>query len=90
MKNQYRQEANRPSNWSEYDHFAHKAVSCLVPDQKATLTDGEGFVYEGTCKDVDGMAVVVVTKNGKPFSKITYDYETSIEMTYYADGVKKE
>ena len=59
-----------------------ECVGCLVPDQTSELKDHEDRVYKGSCKDFDDLAITNITKQGKVWVKIVYNYKTYDEVLF--------
>ncbi len=64
---------------SEFNRNVLAVLGCIVPDQKMTLTDGEGHKWNSYCKQIGNIAVTIIEKDGFSVQKIFYDYDSDEE-----------
>lgn len=68
---------------SQYDQAIKMVMGAIVTGDKVTLNLSGSMgkiVYKSSAKEVDGLLIVTITKNGKTISKIVHDNETNNEV----------
>lgn len=73
----------KPKNMSEHEFMAIELLKQLVPDQKSTYEDGEGRKWSSYCKQVENMAITIISKQGRVVARVVYDYDSGEEQVFY-------